>query len=298
MMFDLTEDMNVDEHESDGLTKRTLASRSNLSLLYEPLPADLPTVQKDVLIQMAAYFGNVDRYVRLRRLKGVYVEMLCCVRGIYHSTFFAVWWSNQPGPKGPNIEKAINARFIMNNVLSRAPFRAGCVPYLIWWPKVAQESTYRHLAKLQPEMIPQIVRACIYAGYQTLFDELLSKVTIDTILTRDAESQGFLYFRQALKERAKALGIVPQDPPTGQDWRFWISSGFAEDTELVPKFVDDESVVIGFEAPYDGIQCDASVFELIACLPEKWMLSASDEKGSRYLDYDEWPPADESGNGV
>ncbi|KAJ5968334.1 hypothetical protein N7501_004582 [Penicillium viridicatum] len=36
-------------------------------VLCEPLPADIPTVDKDLLILMAAWSGNIDRYARLRR---------------------------------------------------------------------------------------------------------------------------------------------------------------------------------------------------------------------------------------
>ncbi len=89
-MFNVCEDMQVDERKSTEATKRTFTTRLELQLLYEPLPADLPTVQKDILILMAAYQGNVDRFARLRRPKRIVKETACCVRGIYHNTFFAV----------------------------------------------------------------------------------------------------------------------------------------------------------------------------------------------------------------
>ncbi|KAK5174647.1 uncharacterized protein LTR77_001729 [Saxophila tyrrhenica] len=62
-MFDLCEDHHFDERNSEAPSKSVSASRPELRLLHEPLPADLPTVQKDLLILMAAYHGNVDRYI-------------------------------------------------------------------------------------------------------------------------------------------------------------------------------------------------------------------------------------------
>jgi hypothetical protein len=49
----------ADKHEIDqGLV---------ILLLYTPLPIDLPTVHKDILIFAAARHGDIDRHVRLRR---------------------------------------------------------------------------------------------------------------------------------------------------------------------------------------------------------------------------------------
>jgi hypothetical protein len=59
--------------ELPGIVKR---------LLYELLPEDLPTCDKDWLIRMAAYTGNVDRYSRLRRPWFVEDELRCIERGI------------------------------------------------------------------------------------------------------------------------------------------------------------------------------------------------------------------------
>ena len=50
-------------------------------------------------------------------------ELECVVRGIYHNTMFAKWWSLQPvlstDENSLHIRRAIYARFIMNNDLSR-----------------------------------------------------------------------------------------------------------------------------------------------------------------------------------
>ena len=286
-MFNITEDMHIDEYQSDKTAKRLLATRSELRLLHEPLPADLPTVQKDILIVMAAYFGDVDRYTRLRRPKLVYGEIECCVRGVYHNTFFAIWWSKQLGKTDYRIKSAVNARFIMNNVLAQAPFSWSTTPYLIWWPTVAQESTYRHLAKIQPDMLPQIIRACIHAGYKDLFDELLPRVTPDQVLLREAEDQGRLYFRQALEERVKTLDIDPQYPREG--WKAHLSNEFGNSTTNVVKYLDEHAIGTSFDVPYDGLQCDATIVELMACLPDAWKLAADDEREICEIDYEQWP---------
>ncbi|GAB7350065.1 hypothetical protein MBLNU459_g0734t1 [Dothideomycetes sp. NU459] len=286
LMFDITEDMHIDESGSDRTASRLLSTRREVQLLYEPLPAELPTVQKDVLIAMAAFYGDVDRYARLRRPRRVHCEIACCVRGIYLNTMFAVWWSKQPGDKPYQIETAINARFVMNNVLSRAPFKPMDTPYLIWWPSIAQPSTYRHLAKLQPDMLPQIIRACIHAGYQDLFDELLPQVTPDTGLLSEAESSGQLHFLEALEERVKSPGITPGHP---KNFKGYTSHTFGLSGNLVSKYLDVRSIGGDFDAPYNGTQCEADLVEVSVCLPDAWKLAADDEQRLCELDYEEWP---------
>lgn len=83
--FDITEDDRVDEFS----TSKPVVTEDVTPLLYTPLPADLPTQNKDFLILMAAYYGDVDRYSRLRRPVAVPTEHQCIVRGIYHNTLFA-----------------------------------------------------------------------------------------------------------------------------------------------------------------------------------------------------------------
>ncbi|CAG8108457.1 unnamed protein product, partial [Penicillium nalgiovense] len=55
-------------------------------------PTDLLTVDKDILILMAAWSGNIDRYARLHQPTMINGELPCVVRGIYHHPFFAKWW--------------------------------------------------------------------------------------------------------------------------------------------------------------------------------------------------------------
>lgn len=61
-------------------------SQAVLDLLCNPLPADLPICDKDVLIVMAAYRGDLDRYCRLRRPYMVTNELEAIIRGICEYT--------------------------------------------------------------------------------------------------------------------------------------------------------------------------------------------------------------------
>lgn len=54
-LYDICEDMSVDVKRSEP---RTVDQSVVLPLLYSPLPADLPTIDKDLLILSAAYNGN------------------------------------------------------------------------------------------------------------------------------------------------------------------------------------------------------------------------------------------------
>ncbi|PGH26848.1 hypothetical protein AJ80_01429 [Polytolypa hystricis UAMH7299] len=114
--FNITEDCAIDEYDSETPDESAVAP-----LLYSPLPTDLPPSNKDILILVAAYNGDIDIYARLRRPKMISSECECIIRGIYHSTMFAKWWSLQPGLSHQHreIRQAIHARFIMSNDLSR-----------------------------------------------------------------------------------------------------------------------------------------------------------------------------------
>ncbi|KAF6814010.1 hypothetical protein CPLU01_14502 [Colletotrichum plurivorum] len=86
--FNITEDMNVDS-DGDNAYSGWVESKApegvdeeGLKLLCQPLPADLTTCHKDMLILMAAYSGDIDRYRRLRRPRLLPDETACIVRGI------------------------------------------------------------------------------------------------------------------------------------------------------------------------------------------------------------------------
>jgi hypothetical protein len=88
--FNITEDSHVDNYEDEDLSY-SWPDPEVVPLLYYPLPSDLPNVNKDIVILIAAYSGNIDRYVRLRRPDMLLNEYDCIIRGIFHDTMFAKW---------------------------------------------------------------------------------------------------------------------------------------------------------------------------------------------------------------
>ena len=86
--FDITEDGNIKSY-IEGMQDEAQATPTNAEmtrLFWQPLTFDLPEGNKDLLILMAAYHGNIDRYHRLRRPKMLPAEPNCIIRGIYHNT--------------------------------------------------------------------------------------------------------------------------------------------------------------------------------------------------------------------
>jgi hypothetical protein len=174
--FNITEDLGVDDHSCGA--PEPLASF--WPLLYSPLPADLPPVNKDNLILSAAYTGDVDRYVRLRRPQMIEQEFHAIILGIYHHPLWARWWSTQV-PEVPesreevSIRRAVNVRRIISDDITciTPDTPKSLVPRRIWWPSVASPVTYVRLAQKRPDMIDSCLRACIVANYEAAWDEIL-----------------------------------------------------------------------------------------------------------------------------
>lgn len=183
-MFNITEDMNVGEADSEKPQLYYLPE-----LLSQPLPVELPQGNKDLLILMAAYYGNIERYARLRRPCMIKGEPGCLVRGIYHNSMFALWYATQPirdSPTSSHVKQAVHARMIMNDDLSRIvnldtrqPLKEfDYMPYLIWYPNPACQSTYKTLASVVAEMRPSILHAAVYTDDKILFDWLLDDLGV------------------------------------------------------------------------------------------------------------------------
>ncbi|OJI99607.1 hypothetical protein ASPVEDRAFT_148650 [Aspergillus versicolor CBS 583.65] len=176
--FNITEDWGIDDHDCEGPNPET--PEDYFPLVYTPLPADLPLINKDKLIQVAAYNGEIDRYARLRRPQMLEDEWAMVVHGIYHHPAFAKWWGTQI-PEHPQkkdeikIRRAINARRIMSDDLTWLTVDApgGFLPDLIWYPNVAHCMTYEKLAHKRPTMIEDCLRACIVANYTWTWDAVL-----------------------------------------------------------------------------------------------------------------------------
>ncbi len=180
---DIEEDMRLHVDHTHRSDAREHLTRDEVELLYRPLPADLPTVRKDLLIHMAAYDGNVDRYARLSRAAAPMgdVELLCVLRGVYHHTMFARWWAaeldERASPRARNlasgqpaavrrIRRAIAARRIMINDTQEFERGGGGggsdaeeppedVPPLFWWPARPRDRTLLFLSEHVPPLSQQ-----------------------------------------------------------------------------------------------------------------------------------------------
>ncbi|KAE8152769.1 hypothetical protein BDV25DRAFT_137576 [Aspergillus avenaceus] len=180
--FNITEDCGLDLEDQEAPWPLHDAAE----LATAPLPYDLPGINKDFLILLAAYEGNVDRYARLRRPVMIPKEPYCILRGIYHQPIFAMWWETQMESFPMNekwefedewnraIQRAIFARHIMSDdVLALTKWiPRSHLPYNIWFPEVAKYSTYETLARLRPQMLSSCLRACIVGDYFGTWEEL------------------------------------------------------------------------------------------------------------------------------
>lgn len=283
--FDITEDMGMDEFDSNELVRSWAVAPllydtleldfSRTALLYNPLPFDLPTIQKDLLILMAAYSGNVDRYARLRRPVMIPKERESVVHGIYHNTMFAKWWSLQPEIENSKhfsysrIREAIEARFIMNNDISRSVSGRSELPYLIYYPKVACSTTYALLAIREPRMLHQIARACIVANYQGLFDQL--DPPPDDFLLVEARASFNPHYKEFLEQKAKDYPAEVRDFSTGPGWqRYNVHDLSSRSMTTLRRHPDTRDVSIEFDFLYNGRRCDVSGVEGV-CFPDEMM---------------------------
>ncbi|KAJ2978406.1 hypothetical protein NQ176_g3832 [Zarea fungicola] len=207
--------------DTDGEGPSVKLNYEELQLLYTPLPLDLPTLNKTLLIEMAAYNGDVDRYARLVRpyMSMLEAEAVCVVRGIHHSPLFARFWALQLDQDTQlakriiayhrtDIQKAILARRIMSN--DRSLFENGWdpstpQPYMIWWPQKPHPHTLVDLFTVAPTMRETAIVASIMCDYEGNF-EYLDYTPTDAIYLAARESSNPMYMKAVL-ERAEELGI-------------------------------------------------------------------------------------------
>ncbi|KAH8695444.1 hypothetical protein BGW36DRAFT_382705 [Talaromyces proteolyticus] len=305
-IFNITEDMNVGEVDwKDELYAEGPPIDYLPELLSQPLPVHLPQGNKDLLILMAAYYGNIERYARLRRPRMIDKELGCLVRGIYHNSMFALWCASQTMEDyaASHVKTAIHARMIMNNDLSRIinldtrqPSRDFfcAMPYLIWFPTVANRGTYKLLATTVPEMRPSVLHAAVFAQDKALFDWMLDVLHVAPTpfafreaaiqLTGEVHSS---YFRRRLEARSQELGIDLLAPM--QSWKFYSARSGQQippsnwlAKKVMPLQVTSEQSDWGI---YNGFYVDASSVELFASAPESWR----PDKWQVEIDYQDWP---------
>lgn len=201
--FDVTEDGNIGP-EWVPKNSETEYGTDEQSLLYEPLLGDLHwTPNKYLLILMAAYHGNVDRYVRLRRPKMIESEYECCLHGIYHSTPFARWWYSQKDHIDSNFTEACLARFTMiNNISWVGPNSENPVlPYMIWWPMQPREEVLAELVKREPRMAQAVGHTCVVHNLRSLYDRIKPAPTY--MILQAAGETPCHHFADDLENRAK-----------------------------------------------------------------------------------------------
>jgi len=276
--FNITEDWNIDEFTSIGdasigsgrQTKRPM-SEEMLDLLWTPLPRDLPWGDKDILILMAAYYGDIDRYVRLRRprYRVSCAERGCIQRGIHHSTAFAKWWSLQPN-NGAFIS-SINARFIMVNDLSRisAETPDEDLPEQIWYPLRAQAETYMELARRKPTMNGAVARALVVADYQEAWDSLDFEPYEE--LMEEAKASTNPHYLRTLQSKCAEQGLRSLENRYPPDLRLPISAiteRTATTLVALPR-VDSIAWDTQGSAIYNGSCADVSEIELYIAAPKE-----------------------------
>ncbi|KAF9737503.1 hypothetical protein PMIN06_003707 [Paraphaeosphaeria minitans] len=268
-LFDITEDGALDEKDAKVDIAPHILTPREMDLFESPLPFDLPTRHKDLLILVAAFEGNLDRYARLRRpgrvIKG---ELNCVIAGVYKSTALAHWLSRNPdivsllqtqqviGPPGP-LNRAIHARRVMNNDVrylrdAHPPVPQNELPYFIWTPTMPQAWTLETLAEALPAMRPQCARACIagnlrdsYLKIMEMRDEHGKPVAVDQTLLSEARlSRSYDFFQpdlaQRIREQKLELHVSEEN-----EWKFDLPWYEAEKSRL--------NRISSFEDSYDAI---------------------------------------------
>ncbi|KAF7536153.1 hypothetical protein G7054_g4780 [Neopestalotiopsis clavispora] len=222
--WDITEDGGMQDGIDATETVDDPIGPDHAHLLYSPLPQDLPAVNKDLLILMAAWEGNIDRYARLKRPHMIRGEAFCILRGVHHSTVFARWISDTEltgrltGDNATetrleslearyNISRAVNARYIMSNDVARIRTASkNSLPYMIWYPQRPNWQTLEEIARLRPEMKRAVAHACIVCDYRSLWANLCPEP--HPVLYREAKrGTSQIFYREDLETRSAELGI-------------------------------------------------------------------------------------------
>jgi hypothetical protein len=215
----IEEDMHLDIDKQDLDEEHGTLSNEEAKLLWQPLPQDLPTVKKTLLLQMATYDGNIERFSRLagggRKLSELDVE--CVQRGILHHSMFARWWADQikddtvyaqAVPYVTWIQESIVARRIMVN--DYAEFEKGWPagvpkPYIIWWPLRPDPQFLLFLLEKCPEMSMQIAAAAIVCDYDHVYASVNPEPSWDLWEVSTFSSNPF--YREDQEKRAKEKNV-------------------------------------------------------------------------------------------
>lgn len=284
--FNITEDHGIGEPLDDEdlhVYDQPATKESAMSdLLWNPLPHHLPEGNKDLLILMAAFYGNIDRYTRLRRPIFLQAEPGCIIRGIYHNTLFARWYSQQPAATESRFARAITARFIMCNDLSRVSTTTPPeeLPYLIWYPTLAHEATYAELARRNPATVPAVARAAVVADYTHLWDSLLQRLVPQEALFAEAKASPNAHYLTSLRRRCVELDLPDLEATaaaSGDDYFAGSGRPLESSATEMPAVVHAGSVGWDMGGPYDGYRADVGMVELWACAEEDMRAAAGED---------------------
>ncbi|ODM21536.1 hypothetical protein SI65_02380 [Aspergillus cristatus] len=294
---DIEEDWHLNLENADIPEESMDLSYDEAKLLYTPLPPDLPTMKNELLIRMAAYEGNIDRYARLMRPRMSWDELGCVLRGIYHHTMFARWWADQLEINSQRlnslsrqetwwrIKMAINARRVMTNDITGFNDQMEHKPWMIWWPLKPSHSTLRELARICPSMGQQIAIASILSDDQSTYMGLNAKPTYYMWLAAEQSTNAF--YCADLVKRGAQMGI---DPTNGR----WNWDGEADATianrEPTSEFVYaplHEEMMYQHEfhpIMYEGLNPDASPVHPYVWLTREWARMIEVDCGGVYTE--------------
>jgi hypothetical protein len=177
------------------------------------------------------------------------------------------------------------------------------LPYLIWYPALAAETTYAELACRNPGMRQAVTRAAIIGNMPNLFNKLMAEdlsFCPDGFVLAEAESSPHANYRIAIEQRAEELGLdlsfkATSEKQGHEDWK-WYSvrpdashfSAYPRTRNLIDSIVGPGDIAAGREnmaTIYNGMGCDASAVEMFVSLPEDLRPKEFVE-----LDYVQWPP--------
>lgn len=186
---------------------------------------------------------------------------------------FEKWWSLLPEVEDfgdENIRYAVNARFIMNNDLSRIreETEEADLPYQSWYPYWAHYSTYEELARRKLSMKAEAARACIVADYKESHNRI--QAMPDYFLVKEAPASHTPYYLGDLKRRAMERHTEIDKLPSQDDWKRYITRQRPPKrrSTVVPAMAGPSWVTFENEFWYDGHGADISFIELFVSVPD------------------------------
>jgi hypothetical protein len=240
--FDITEDSGIDEHMTKA--KPHALTDSEIVLFVSPLPADLPTMHKDLMILIAAFEGNLDRYARLRRPgQTIDFELHCVLPGIYKSFAMASWLDRNPdileliasewhSQEIQTLRAAVHARWIMDNDIDRLIPTDSIVPdnelpYWIWYPTIPAKWTLLKLAEARTAMRPPCARASMARGMRDAYTKIMDMchddgkpIAVDQHLMKEARKcPEHEFFEPDMHRRMVEQGLDGPVRIAGDEWK-------------------------------------------------------------------------------